>query len=181
MGRPFYFATVVTIFFFLVFFFACSQRSEIGCLPYFCTWCGLSVNLECMSEMCCTRLAENTGRKKSRQKWPSGHHRTTLSGYIFATKARIDNRKENLLSSNESSTCPHNMVNFGLLATEIGLPVWGTWANFNGFSDLPALLQLHGSQVVSISQTLRHTLQHWTEGATCVRQGDHHVGHWPTF
>ena len=31
-----------------------------------------------------------TGRKKS----PSGHHRTTLSGYIFATKARINNRKK---------------------------------------------------------------------------------------
>jgi len=27
-------------------------------------WCGLSANLECRSEMCCTRLAENTGRKK---------------------------------------------------------------------------------------------------------------------
>jgi len=26
--------------------------------------CGLSANLECRSEMCCTRLAENTGRKK---------------------------------------------------------------------------------------------------------------------
>jgi len=25
---------------------------------------------------------------------PSGHHRTTLSGYIFVTKARIDNRKK---------------------------------------------------------------------------------------
>jgi len=25
---------------------------------------GLSANLECMSEMCCTRLAENTRRKK---------------------------------------------------------------------------------------------------------------------
>ena len=25
---------------------------------------------------------------------PCGHHRTTLSGYIFATKARIDNRKK---------------------------------------------------------------------------------------
>jgi len=25
---------------------------------------------------------------------PSGHHRTTLSGYIFATKAHIDNRKK---------------------------------------------------------------------------------------
>ena len=27
-------------------------------------WCGLSVNLECRSEMCCARLAENTPRKK---------------------------------------------------------------------------------------------------------------------
>jgi len=44
-----------------------------------------------MTEMCCTRLTENTGRKKS----PSGHHRTTLSGYIFATKACIDNQKKN--------------------------------------------------------------------------------------
>jgi len=30
---------------------------------------------------------------KCRQKSPSRHHRTTLSGYIFATKAPIDNRK----------------------------------------------------------------------------------------
>jgi len=41
-----------------------------------------------------------------------------------------------------SSTCPHNMVNFGLLAAEIGWPVWGTPANFNGFRVLAALL--HG-------------------------------------
>jgi len=32
--------------------------------------------------------------QKSRQKSPSGHHRTTLSGYIFAPKARIDNREK---------------------------------------------------------------------------------------
>ena len=31
---------------------------------------------------------------KKSQKSPSGHHRTTLLGYIFATKARIDNRKK---------------------------------------------------------------------------------------
>jgi len=38
------------------------------------------------------------------------------------------------------------------------------------------------------SVTARHlvdgvsqTLWRWTEGATYVRQGDHHVGHWPTF
>jgi len=47
------------------------------------------------------------------------HHSTTLSGYIFATKARIDNRKKNFLISNTSPTCPHNMVNFGLLTAEI--------------------------------------------------------------
>jgi len=80
-----------------------------------------------------------------------------------------------LLSSNMSSRRPHNMVNFGSLAAEIGLPVRGTPANFNGFRVLAALL--HGSQVVSVSQILRR----WTEGATYVRQGDHHVGHWPPF
>jgi len=37
---------------------------QIGCLPYFHTWCGVSANLRRMSETCCTLLAENTGRKK---------------------------------------------------------------------------------------------------------------------
>jgi len=66
-----------------------------------------------------------------------------LSGYIFATKVRIDNRKKNLLSSNISSTYPHNMLNFGPLAAEIDPVVWGTTANFNGFHVLVALL--HGT------------------------------------
>jgi len=71
---------------------------------------------------------------------PSGHHPTTLSGYIFATKACIDNWKKNLLNSNISPICPHNMVNFGPLAAEILSLVWGTPANFNGFRVLAALL-----------------------------------------
>ena len=88
---------------------------------------------------------------KKSQKSPSGHHHTTLSGYIFATKARIDNQKKNLLSSNISPTCPHNMVNFGPLAPEILSLVWGTPGNFNGFRVLAALL--HGILVVGVSQT----------------------------
>ena len=67
------------------------------------------------------------------------------------------------------------MVNFGLLAAEIGPVVWGTLANFNGFRVLAALL--HGTPVVGVSQTLRRR----TEGATYTRQDGHHVGHWPTF
>jgi len=73
--------------------------------------------------MCCARLAGNARPKKS----PSEQHRTTLSGYFFATKARIDNRK-NLLNNNVSPTCPHNMVNVGPLTAEIGSGVWGTLA-----------------------------------------------------
>ena len=86
--------------------------------------------------------------QKSRQNSLSGHNPTTLSGYIFATKARIDNRK-NLLSSDMSSTCPHNIANIGPLAAEMDPVVWGTPTNFNGFRVLAALL--HGTPVVSIS------------------------------
>jgi len=82
--------------------------------------------------------------------WAPSH---TLSGYIFATKACINNPKKNLLSSNISSTCPHNMVNFGSLVAEICWRVWGTPANFNGFCVMAALL--HGIPVLGINQTLR--------------------------
>ena len=34
------------------------RTSQVGCPSYFHTWCGPSVNLECRSDMCCTRLAE---------------------------------------------------------------------------------------------------------------------------
>jgi len=57
--------------------------------------------------------------QKLRQKSPSAHHRTSFSGYIFAIKAHVNNRKKSLLNSNISSTCPYNMVNFSSLAAEI--------------------------------------------------------------
>jgi len=57
---------------------------------------GLSANLECMSETCCTRLAEKNRTQKWCQKSPSGHHPTTLSGYIFTTKA-LNRQSEKLL------------------------------------------------------------------------------------
>jgi len=83
--------------------------------------------------------------------WAVGHHPTTLSGYVFATKACIVNRKKNLLGSNISSTCPHNMLNFGPLAAEIVSLVSGATVYFNGFHVLAALL--HGTLVVGVIQT----------------------------
>ena len=38
--------------------------------------------------------------------------------------------EKNLLSSNTSSTCPDNMVNFGPLTAEIDWRVWGTPSYF---------------------------------------------------
>ena len=145
-------------FFFFLFFLAKSQRSEIGCLPYFHTWCVLSANLECMSEMRCTLLAENTGRKKL----PFWHHRTICRA-LSSVLRHVSTIAKNLLNSNTSSTCPHNMVNFGLLTAEICWRVWGIPSNFNGFRVLTALL--HGTIVVAVNRTLRR----WTEGATYIR------------
>jgi len=67
------------------YFLAKSQRSQIGCLPFFHTWCGLSANLECRSETCCARLAENTGRKKVAK----NHHLGTIIQLCRAISSQI--------------------------------------------------------------------------------------------
>jgi len=91
--------------------------------------------------------------QKITKKSPSAHHRTILSGYIFATNARIDNEKK-MLSSNISSRRPHNLVNFSLLAAEIDPIVWGTPVNFNGFRILACSVTAR-HVVVGVSQTLQ--------------------------
>jgi len=153
--------------------------------------------------MCCTRLAENTGHKKSfgtmgqlcwavsylfsfsffsapnliRRRWictillymawPKCEFRMQVWNVLLAACWKYRTQKidimapsynfvelylrcwgmywqseKNFLNFDTSSTCPHNMVNFGLLTAEICWRVWGTPANFNGFRVLEALL--HG-------------------------------------
>jgi len=102
--------------------------------------------------MCCTRLAGNAGPKKS----PKICHLGTIVQLFLAISLQLRpfrQSEKNLLNSNTSSTCRHNMANFGPLTAEIGLPVWGTPANFNGFRFLAALL--HGTPLVGVMQTLR--------------------------
>jgi len=98
------------------------------------------------------RLAETQDAKKS-PKSPSGHHRTTLSGYTFATKARIDNQKKFVKQQYVLHMHPQYGELRPTIAAEIVSLVWGTPANFNGFRFLAALL--HGTQVVGVSQILR--------------------------
>ena len=90
----------------------------------------------CRSETCCRRLAENTGLKKV----ANNRHLGTIPQLCRAISSQLRHVStigKNLLSSCTCSTCPDNMVNFGLLTA-----VWGTPTNFNGFCVLAALL--HG-------------------------------------
>jgi len=168
---------IFILWFLLSSFFFCFSSPNLSraILPHM-VW-GLSANVRCRSEMCCTQLAENTGCKKVAK----NRHLGTIAQLCRAISSQLSPvstiGKKNLLSNNMSSRCPHNMVNFCPLGAEIGSGVWctGTPANFNGFRILAALL--HGTPAVGVSQSLRH----WTEGATYIRQGDHDVGHWPTF
>ena len=82
------------------------------------------------------------------QKWckksPSAHHRTTLSGYIFAIKAYIDNRKKNLLST---ISPPHV---FTICGWDRFVSL-GHTSKFQRFRVLAALL--HGTLLVGVGQT----------------------------
>ena len=115
---------------FLSFFFFSSHNLSCRRLDVYHTFThgeepksGLSANLECRSEMCCTRLAGNTGRKNVPSWYVLSHNFVVL-----ANKACIDNRGKKLLNSNIAfaSTCPRSMVNFGQLTAEIYWRVWGT-------------------------------------------------------
>ena len=72
---------------------------------------------------------------------------------MSSQRRHISTIGKKLIKTDTSSTCPRNMVNFGLLTAEIRWRVWGTPANFNGFRFLTALL--HGTLLVGVSQTLR--------------------------
>jgi len=90
--------------------------------------------------MYCTRLAGNVAPKKS----PKNRRMGTIAQLCRAISSQLRHVStigKNWLSSNISSTCPHNMANFNILAAEIISLVWGTRANFNGFRVLAALLQ----------------------------------------
>jgi len=130
------------------FFYLFSSPNLSGCRLDVYHTSTHGVNLECRFEMCCAWLA---GMQD-----PKNRHLGTIAQLCWVMSSQLRHVltiKKNFLSSNISSTCSHNMVNFGPLAAEIGPVVWGTPANFSGFHVLAALL--HSTLVVVVSQTLR--------------------------
>jgi len=118
----------------------------------FYTWCGLSANLECMSEMCCTRLLENNDAKIT-QKIAICAPWHNVVRHISSQLRHVSTIGKTLLNSNISSTCPHNMVNFGPPTAEICWRVWGTPANINRFRVLASLL--HRRRWTEVNKTLQ--------------------------
>jgi len=149
---PLYFCPVISIFYLSIylFFLAYSQQPQVGCLPYFDTWCGPSAHLECRSEMCCSRLAANMGDKKVAK----NRHLGTIAQFCRAISSQpryVSTIRKKLVKHQYLLDVPTIWWTYGLLAAEIISLVWGTPANFNGFHVLAALL--HGTLVVCVSQT----------------------------
>jgi len=91
---------------FLSFFLALSQRLQIGCLPYFHTWCGLSANLGCMSLLHTARCKYRTQKNR---------HFGTIAQLCRAVSSQlrqcIDNPKKNLLNNDTSpAICPPHVL-----------------------------------------------------------------------
>ena len=103
----------------------------------------------------CLKCAARGSPKIQDTKSSFWHYRTTLSGCTFVAMVCIGNRIK-LLNADTSSTCPHNMVNFGLLTAEFCWRVLGTPANFNGFASwqryCTALQQWASAKLCGIEQ-----------------------------
>ena len=122
--------------------------------------------------MCCTRLAANTGRKKVAK----NRHLGTIAQLCRAISSQVRHVStigKSSLSSNMSSMSPQ----YGELRPTSGWDRFGSLGHPTKFQRMGSVTARHVDVVVGVSQTLRR----WIEGATYVRQGDHHVGHWPTF
>jgi len=97
-------------------FLAYSQRPQIGCLAYFHTWCGHNANLECRSEMCCMRLAGNTGRKNDAK----NRHLRTIAQRCQAISSQLRHILTMGTKLVKQQYLPHTFLQYGELRPTSG-------------------------------------------------------------
>jgi len=135
--------------------FTYSHWSQIGFLPYFHTWCGLSADLECRSEMCYMWLAENTGRKN----YAKNGHLLSIAQLCWATsftiKACIDNQKKRV----KQQYVLHMSSHYG------DLPPTNGWDRFRSFG--------HPSKFPRVSSLsfITATTSQWRSTKLCMMFG----------
>ena len=134
----------------------------------------VSANFRCRYETCCTRLAENTGRKKVAK----SRHLGTIVQFCRAISSQLRHVSTIGKKLVKQQYVLHMSPQYDELRPTSGwdrLTSFGYPCKFQLVSRLGSVTARH--LVVDVSQTLRR----WTEGATYIGQGDHQVGHWPTF
>jgi len=139
-----HFAAVVSILFFFLSFFPRLFSAVADWMSTILLWCGLSANLECRSEMCCTRL------------WK---YRTQKNRYLRAIAQlcraiSLQLRHVSTIRKKASKQQYHVLAIWRgpLTAAEIGWWVWSTAANLNGFCILASLV--HWRPSTEVNQTL---------------------------
>jgi len=124
--------------------------------------------------MCCTRLAENTGRKNVAKNC----HLGTIAQLCLAISSQLRHVSTIGKKLVKQQYVLQMSSQYGELRPTSG---WDRFVTLEhpqistGFASWQRYWT--ACIVVGISQTLRR----WIEGAAYVRQGDHHVGHWLTF
>jgi len=136
---------------------------------------------------------------------PSGHHRTTLSGCIFATKACCMDSRKKLLNSKFQRVLRLGFVtaptsrngsqpNFARCLA-IRLLDWYTTYTLLGalvpsrnsarckidFTSKSCVLLCWHCYCTALEQWASAKLRRSAEGATYIRHGGHHIRHQPTF
>ena len=158
--------------------------------------------------MCCTRLAENTGRKN----YAKNRHLGTIVQFCLALSSQLGHVStigKKMLNGNICSICRHNITNFGPLNVTNGWDLLVSLRHLSKFQRVSRIgfvtapTSLSGGQpnlarclAVSWACTVyvhfqgfcpltavvaSQTLRHPAEGATYNRHGGHHVGHQRTF
>jgi len=77
---------------------------------------GLSANLECMSEMCCTRLAENTARKNDAK----NRHLVTIAQLCRAISSQLRQYRQSEKTLVKQQYLLHMSLQYGELRPTSG-------------------------------------------------------------
>jgi len=134
--RTLYFCPVVSFFYLLSFFFYSSPNLSGRRLDvYHTSTHGVALaRIWNAGLKCAARGSLQMKDPKKSPKiaiWAPSHK---LCWAISSQLGRVSTIGKNLLSSNSSSTCPHNIVNFDPLAVEIVSLVWAPLQISTGFA-----------------------------------------------
>jgi len=135
----------LSFFFFLLYFFSPNLSGRRLDVYHTSThWCGLSANLECMSEKCCMRLAENTGRKN----YAKNRHLCTITQLCRAISSQLSH----VLTIGKKLVKQQYLLQMSLQYGELG-PTNG-WDRFGSLEHPSTFQQVLGHGFVTTAMAL---------------------------